>query len=333
MSHLPKPQLPVRKLRAAVARTLALVVVVLLVATAAPASASMTKTRIMERDGKTLIVSQDVGDQAFPIQWVEHDERRLRDAQDGLTLSYRIDLTELPPGVSKTATEEAIESAVDTFNRVQCAKNLKLVRVDDDPENEDRDFGYAQNHFLGPDGGGEEWDEPSPNATADITFAGWVPPAFFTAAGADGSLGLTVPLARDADGSIVWGFDVLDPTRDLTDIDADGNADVIAMELYFTTDLRFDYITNDPNEDELFSIDVESIALHELGHALGMDHFGRSTVILDENGDFVDLIVNPNSVNLMNTSNYFGKRDLSGSDIGSFCGIYATWGKGPAGSG
>ena len=31
----------------------------------------------------------------------------------------------------------------------------------------------------------------------------------------------------------------------------------------------------------------------------------------------------------MNTSSYYQKRDLSGSDVASFCELYANWGKAP----
>ena len=86
-------------------------------------------------------------------------------------------------------------------------------------------------------------------------------------------------------------------------------------------------ITTDPVAgNSPFSIDLESIALHELGHALGMDHFGRTEIILDENFDFVDIVLNPNSTPLMNTNNYLTTRELSGSDVASFCEIYANWG-------
>lgn len=318
MSHPTETCHVVRKVPAILVRTVAVVVAMLLVATAAPASASVVKTRIMERDGEILMVSNTVGNQALPAQWVEHDDRR--HGEDGLTLYYAIDQTELPPDIPWEDTEAAIESAIATFNQVQCARNLRLERAPSDP---DADLGYAQDAV---DLGGD------PNPRPDITFAGWVPPEFFARAGMDGSLGLTVPVLFGApDDELVWGFDILNPTREYADINADGNADLYAMEVYFTTDPRFDYVV-DNNEDELFSIDVESIVLHELGHALGMDHFGRYTTVLDENGEFVDLIVDPNSVNLMNTANYFAKRDLSGSDVGSFCGIYATWGKGARGA-
>ena len=292
--------------------------IVLICATAAPAQSSMNKTRIFERDGEMVVVSQDVGNQAFTYQWVENDERR--HAENGLTLYYRIDQTELPPGISWEDTEAAIESAVATFNAINCGKNLQLVRL---PTDVDADLGFIQDDV---DMGG------SPLPLADITFAGWVPNDFFVATGIAPAFGVALPFVFDAaDGSLVWGLDVLDPAREFADVNGDGKHDMFATEIYFNSDANY-VVDDDDLGNTLFSIDLESIVLHELGHALGMDHFGRAEVILDENGNFVDLVINENSVNLMNTNNYFVKRDLSGSDIGSFCGLYGSWGKGPAGA-
>jgi hypothetical protein len=287
------------------------------IAAPAPAQASINHTRIMERDGQIVIVSQDVGNQAFTYQWVEDDERR--HAEDGLTLYYRIDQTERPPGISWEDTENAIESAVATFNQVTCGKNFELVRVDSEPGT---DLGFIQD-AVGFGG--------SPVPIADITFAGWVPEPFFDAVGLPNSNGVALPVVFDAaDESLVWGLDVLDPTREFSDINNDGKHDMFATEIYFNSDGNY-VVDDDELGNTLFFIDLESIVLHELGHALGMDHFGRTKVILDEEGNLVDVIINQNSVNVMNTANFFVKRDLSGSDNGSFCGLYGNWGKGPAG--
>jgi hypothetical protein len=291
-------------------------VVAFLIVTALPgtAGASMTKTRIMERDGQIIVVSQEVGNQAFPVDWVENDARRRPDA--GLELTYAIDRTELPPGISWEDTEAAVESAVATFNEVQCGKHVQLVRLDTGP---DADLGVAQD-LVGLGG--------RPETVADITFAGWVPDGFMDAMDMSGSKGLTVPAVYDAaDGSVVWGYDVLNPTREYTDINDNGQSDLAAMEIYFTTAANF--VIDDERGDTLFFIDLESIVLHELGHALGMDHFGRTEVILDEEGNFVDVVLNRNSTPMMNTSNYFINREVAGSDKASFCGRYGSWGKGP----
>jgi hypothetical protein len=278
-----------------------------------PAQASMEKVRIYQRDGLTHVVVQDRGNQAFTYQWVENDPRRHTD--DGLALYYRVDRTELPRGVTWEQTEAAIESAAATFRALTCG-SVELIRVDDElGEN----LGYIQD-AVGFGG--------NPTLRPDITFAGWVPREFFTAVGVPGSFAVALPVVPDAqDGSPVWGLDVLDPNRELSDVNGDRKHDLVATEVYFNRD--WNYVTDDEDlANTLFYIDVESIVLHELGHALGMDHFGRYEVVLDQDGNFVDLILNPHSLSTMNTSNYLQKRDLSGSDAASFCGLYADWGAG-----
>ena len=283
---------------------------VLLAGAAAPASASFNHTKILEMRGGYTVVTHDVGNQAFPIQYVPGDVRR--HASDTDVLYYRIDLTELPDGFTAQEVESAIESAVATFNAVPCSKT-HLLRVDEDLHT---DLGLAQ-HLTGFGG--------SPEPLPDITFAGWVPTGFFQQIGQFPANGVTFPIVFDGDeSSLVPGYDALAAPGDYSDIDHDGNADNYAMEVYFNSDSNF---TTDPVAgNSPFSIDLESIALHELGHALGMDHFGRTEIILDENFDFVDIVLNPNSTPMMNTNNYLTTRELSGSDVASFCEIYANWG-------
>lgn len=298
------------------ARTL-LIAMAMVVVVASPAGASFNHTRVMEHDGQTVVVSQDVGNQSYPFHWVENDARR--HDTDGLTLYYRIDQTELPTGISLEATEAAIESAVATFNDVRCARNFKLVRVPSDPAT---DYGWVQDD-LGVGG--------SATLLPDITFAGWVSPQFFANLGLPDSLGVGIPIVYGTDDTTpTWGFDVLAEGGDFSDTNGDGKYDKAATEIYFNNAASF--VVDDADlGNTLFHIDLESIILHELAHALDMDHFGRTKFIIDENGDLVDILINENSVNVMNTNNYFVKRELSGSDAGSFCGTWASWGKGQAG--
>ncbi len=282
----------------------------LLTAVSTPADASFNHNKILEMRGGYTVVTHDVGNQSFPVQYVAGDARRHEDDPD--VLQYRIDLTELPPGFTAEETEAAIESAVATFNEVPCSKT-RLVRVD---EGVDSDLGFAQ-HLTGLGG--------SPDPMPDITFGGWVPPGFFAAIGMADANGVTFPVVFDADeASLVPGYDALAAPGDYSDIDHDGNADAYALEVYFN--LASTYTTDASEGDSPFAIDIESIALHELGHALGMDHFGRTEIIFDENFEFVEIQVNPHSVPLMNTNNYLTTRQLSGSDVASFCEIYANWG-------
>jgi hypothetical protein len=308
----PAARLDQTRLRALLA---GLLVVLLVVLVAAPAQASMNQLRIFERDGETIIVSQDVGNQAFPYQWVENDPRR--HPSDGLTLYYRIDLTELPPGISAAETEAAIDAAADTFNRETCGQDFQLVKIDGDPE---ADLGWVQRQVLGVGGS----DAPE----ADITFAGWVDDEFWPTVGFPNAFGLAVPLLFSTDqSSWIWGLDAFDPEQPATDINNDRKRDLFATEIYFRRNANY-VIDDDDLGNTLFYIDLQTIVLHELGHALGMDHFGRTSVILDENGDLVDVIVNENSGNVMNTNNYFVRRELRGSDRASFCQLYGNWGKG-----
>lgn len=293
-------------------RTL-LIALALVVLTAAPVSASFNHARVLEHKGQIVIVSQDVGNQSYPFHWVESDARR--HAADGLELYYTIDHTELPRGISWRDTEHAIESAVATFNDVNCAKNFELVRVESDPTT---DYGWIQNQ-LGVGG--------SATLLPDITFAGWVGQDFFNNLGLPESMGVGIPVVFGPDDSTpVWGFDVLEPGGDFSDTNGDGKYDKAATEIYFNSSADF-VVDDDELGNTLFAIDLESIVLHELGHALGMDHFGRTKIILDENGDFVDLLINRNSANVMNTNNYFVNRIITGSDKAAFCGQWAKWGK------
>ena len=284
---------------------------------AVPAEAYVTKVHVLYRDGQILVVQQDVGNQAFHYQWVENDPTRHGD--DGLTLYYRIDLTEseLPDGISAGQVEAAIEAAVDTFRHVRCGRSLRLVRLAVEPG---ANLGFIQNEVGF---GGET--EPH----ADITFAGWLPASFMAAVGLPGSFGVTLPLAFETDGSLAWGLDVWDPSRTFFDVNHDRKADMWASEIYFNRD--WNYVTDNKElADTLFYIDVQTIVAHEFGHALGMGHFGRSILVLDDGYGFVDLVVNPNSANLMNTNGYYQMRELAGSDVASFCELYANWGVGRA---
>lgn len=274
-------------------------------------SAGQTHVRFQERDGETIVTVHDVGNAALSVQYVHGDVRR--HAQDGSQLYYRIDLTELPPGFTAEETETAIESAVATFNDVSCS-DLELVRVGaDEPPT---DLGLTE-HLLGFGG--------SADPATDITFAGWVPPEFFAALGDPGANGQMVPVVFDADEtSLVVGYEALTAPEQFSDVDHDRNADLFATELYFNAAATF--TTDADAGNSLFVIDLESVALHELGHALGIGHFGRTQIVLDENGDFVDVSVNPNSSPMMNTNNYLTNREVSGSDRAWFCNIYANWG-------
>ena len=139
----------------------------------------------------------------------------------------------------------------------------------------------------------------------DINTVGFVPGALFDAVFGPGAstsvLGVTIP------------FVFIDANGDPTDIDADGNADLAFAEIWYNADFR--WTTSGTGSD----IDIETVALHENGHALGLGHFGKIAV----NTSSGKLQVSPRAV--MNAIVLGTLRQPLGTDNGSFCQVWAAW--------
>jgi len=139
----------------------------------------------------------------------------------------------------------------------------------------------------------------------DINTVGFVPGSIFDAAFGPGAsqsiLGVTIP------------FVYIDENGDPTDIDQDGNADLAFAEIWYNAD--FMWTTTGTGND----IDIETVALHENGHALGLGHFGKIAV----NTSAGKLQVSPRAV--MNAIVLGTLRKPLGTDNGSFCQVWANW--------
>lgn len=126
---------------------------------------------------------------------------------------------------------------------------------------------------------------------ADITHAGWLPGTFFDIiggpGGSDSILGATF--------TFVW---TAYPGR------------VAIREIYYNDKFNWGV--------DIRYFDIESVVLHEVGHGLSLGHFGKIFRTKNEKLHFA-----PRAV--MNAIYYDILQDLLGTDIASFCSIWASW--------
>ena len=230
-------------------------------------------------DDRTLRMGSD---------WVPFDTRRYGTRE----ISWLSDQTEgTANGVPFVETQEALTRAMNTWNTVTCA-NIPLVKWQDIG----MDWGYVQ-WLLGLGG--------VPGWLADITHAGWLPGQFFDlyfgSGASDYILGVTF--------TFIW----LDsPGGDPTDIDNNGKDDVAFREIYYNNKFPWGINTGWP-------IDVETVVLHETGHGLSLDHFGKY-LKTDKNGK---LHFAPRAV--MNAGYTDVQQALTGTDLAGYCSIWAAW--------
>ena len=194
---------------------------------------------------------------AQEFRWVANDPRRLA---DGINITYLVDQSDgaTLSGLTNAQTEAAIDRSMNTWDANKCLKKVDIIKRADsgaDPDIFDSFFGFG--------GLGDPF-------LADITEAGWLPRAFFEAVGGPGG------------GRGILAFSVTfiftDDDDNPTDINGDNRLDTALNEVYYNNTF------GDPANDRagnpwginvaLPGIDVETVALHENGHSLGIGHFG-----------------------------------------------------------
>ena len=197
------------------------------------------------------VIAKNVGNKQLSHDFVPGDARRAwGDPGGGIT--YAIDQTgdavPFAGGLTQPQTDAAIVRATTSWDNEECS-NLPLVR--------NPDFGIDIG-FVAYDlsGGGVG----SPFIFADVQHAGWRDLEF-----GGGTIGITF--------TFLW-CDPCGTTPVFTDIDNNGKADTAFGEIYYDP---FEG-TFGPSrvwaDDGVSDFDVETVALHEIGHGLSQAHFG-----------------------------------------------------------
>lgn len=237
--------------------------------------------------GQTIIA--DDRQKRLNAQWVPGDERR---NADGNNLTYLVDQTWLPANFgteNEIDGEPAIDASFDTWNAVKKNSKLDIVKVPDTGE-QPSVFFVGGNPFL-----------------ADISEIGFLPGILFEI--------LLGPGTSESVLGVTFTAVFTDDDGNPTDINNDGYADVAYKEIWYNDAFEW---TTDPDGA---GYDIETVALHENGHALGFGHFGKVFVTGNNN----KLHVAPRAV--MNAVVLGTQRDLLGNEKSSYNSVYGNWPK------
>lgn len=210
-----------------------------------------------------------------PFRWVAGDPRRWA---DGNTLTYRVDTADLvASGLDPAAAEGAIDRAMGTWGSDGCFQKVRLAkRASDGADADIFDFRYGYGDY-------------GDYRTADIVHAGFLPPGFFEQ--------VTGPGGGETVLAMSVTFIYVDPTGRPSDADNDGYLDTAHNEIYYNQ--AFSWAAG--------GMDVESVALHEIGHSLGIGHIGPPP----------EAVMNPI---------YAGQeRELHPIDHAALCSVWASW--------
>ncbi len=206
-------------------------------------------------------------------------------------VSYYVDETRPSQSVPVAASTAAIVRSMNTWDEVQCS-DLGMFRVPG--------TGGSTGLIAAVLGYGGSFDY-----VADVNQAGWLPAAAFDAIAPDGSqfiLGVTFTIQfTDADGNPI-------------DLNNDGLFDVAWREIYYNDNFLW-------QDGAGPGADIETVSLHEAGHGLSEQHFGKAFRTLS-NGK---VHFAPRAV--MNAT-YSGVQTTIGqTDNAGHCSLWANWPK------
>lgn len=218
----------------------------------------------------------------LPFEWVPGDARRLA---DGNNLTY---LVFEPLAFANTGNplpvidaEPIFDTAFSTWNNLKKNSGLTIVKREVP--------GVFPSAILG---FGSFINDPF---AADIGSIGFLPGSIFDAILGPGASGGVLGVA------FTFTFAGTDETAH--------------VEIWYNDEFPWS------DDGTPGTIDIESVALHENGHALGFDHFGRIAIV-NANGR---LNVAPRAV--MNAAYLGPLRELRGTDKASFNQRYGSWPK------
>lgn len=221
-------------------------------------------------------------------RWVPNDVRR---AADGDRITY-MNVTPFMAANGAGNAEGGIDASFGTWDAMTCT-SLDIVK--------------------------RAWNGGNPSAilsitglasvspfSADVVTMGYLPGFLFNAV-----LG---PGASTSVLGVTFTFIFLESAGGPpTDIDGDGRIDTAAKEVWYNND--FDWTLSGLGND----IDVETVALHENGHALELGHYGKIFGTLGN----LKLHVSPRAV--MNAAILGTLRSPLGTDKAGYCGNFGGW--------
>lgn len=182
-------------------------------------------------------------------------------------LSYVLDRSDYPDYLDEDLISQSLNNAFATWEDVESA-DISFIEKED----KGGDYDYWDKGWDKGEDPQEALPELDPGAElyfANIIIGGWLPQEYFESletGGGTSILGVTWIF-----GFLPQGGEPAGPNGFL-DADEDGFDDFAFCEIYFN-----DYFSWEVNGSDY---DIETVALHEIGHSLGLDHSSSPDAVM-----------------------------------------------------